>query len=113
MKMAFLDALVVRLEGLVRSLDEVAWRRRRDRIAGGALLLAFLLATQTALVHNPHYVIGALYHERRALNLGIQDMTPKERAKLLERLCLAQALFRQGGSDPYKIDAAQACAEAK
>ncbi|MBF0092952.1 MAG: hypothetical protein HQL33_00210 [Alphaproteobacteria bacterium] len=92
-----------------RPLDEAGWVGLRNRLARWTLALAAVLALQTAVVHSPGYVIGALYHERRVLNLELQAMPPKARAKMLERLCLAEALFRQGGTDPYAIAGARNC----
>ena len=105
MKNSRIETLLTWLERRFSSpLDEATWRRRRNRVAGWFLALAALLAIQTAMVHSPRYILGAIYHERRVLNIGIQAMAPAERAKLLERLCLAAALFDEGGADPYKID---------
>jgi hypothetical protein len=93
-----------------RPLDEVVWRRRRNRAMLWLLGLATLLAVQTAAVHSPDYMINGLYHNRRAHNLQLQTVTPPVRAKLMERLCLSQNLFNKGGVDPYQIPDAEGCA---
>ena len=90
-------------------IAEGAWRKWRNRVALWSLGLGFVLALQTALVHSPDYVIGALYHERRVINLELQSLPPDRRAKLMERLCLAEMLFKQGGVDPYAIAEASRC----
>lgn len=94
-----------------RPIDEAAWLLWRNRLSRWTLGVAAVLALQTALVHSPGYVIGALYHERRVINLEIQSRPLAEQARLLKRLCLAEALFQQGGRDPYAISGAQACSD--
>ncbi|TAN65204.1 MAG: hypothetical protein EPN20_07790 [Magnetospirillum sp.] len=93
-------------------LDEAAWRRLRGRVVVGLLALAGGLALQTSILQSPDYIINGLYHNRRVINIQLQTMPAPQRAKLLERLCLAEGLFEQGGIDPYQIRNAPACSEA-
>jgi len=106
------------MEGLLRlgertsvPLDEATWRRRRNRAATWLLVLAGVLAVQTSILQSPDYMINGLYHNRRAINIQLQTMPEAKRAKLLERLCLADGLFGQGGVDPYQIAKAGECAK--
>jgi hypothetical protein len=94
-----------------RPMDESTWLRRRNRIVTGALVIAAMLAVQTAMVHSPDYMINGLYHNRRIDNLQMHAMPEAARAKLLERLCLTSSLLEHGGGDPYKIPGARECYE--
>jgi hypothetical protein len=103
--------LTVLLERGSVAIDETSWRRWRGRVALVLLALAGMLAVQTALLQSPDYIINGLYHNRRAINLQLQTMPASQKAKLMERLCLAGGLFEAGGSDPYQIPNAEACAK--
>ena len=90
-------------------LDEAAWRRWRRKTVFWLLVVATGLALQTAVLQSPDYMINGLYHNRRAINIQLQAMPAAQRAKLLERLCLAGGLFDKGGVDPYQIPTASDC----
>ena len=93
-----------------RPIDEAGWRRLRRRVVWGLLAVGGLFAVQTAMVQSPDYLVGALYHQRRVLAIEVARLPPDKRAKLLERLCLAEALIVAGGADPYRIEGGERCA---
>ena len=92
-----------------RPIGEPAWHAAQKRIVTWAVIVGAVLAVQTALVRSPEYIIGAMYHNRQAITLNLDSASPKKRTKMLQRLCLAEALFHQGGHDPYNIKGADAC----
>ena len=102
--MKYLETAVRWCESVTaKPIEEAVWRTWRKRFAGGTMILAVVLAAQTALVHNPSFLINALYHSRQAHFIQIHALSPENRTKLLQRLCLEWKYFSKGEVDPYQI----------
>ncbi|MSO92228.1 MAG: hypothetical protein EXQ86_02365 [Rhodospirillales bacterium] len=102
--MKFLEPLVRWCEAVTaKPIEEATWLKWRRRAAVGTMILGLILAAQTALVHNPSFLINAIYHSRQAHFIQIQAMPPEKRTRLLQRLCLQWKYFAKGEIDPYQI----------
>jgi hypothetical protein len=108
--MRWLSALFALWDRLGTPPDEIRWRRWRRRIMGAALAAGALYAVQTSLVENPTFLINDLYHSRTDGREMLLRMKPDERAKLLQRLCLARQILAHGDpARPYDIPNPEEC----